>query len=82
MALTGRLTASIYSINQNQNGAFGSNGKTFNLPAALCEFYPETGSYNGVTTNSVILLLPTGLNQPPTKFYTDSTVAQIISAGT
>lgn len=51
------------------------------LPSLGVHVYPTTeqrGQAN-VTCNSVIELLPTGLNQVSTKFFTDRTVAQVLS---
>lgn len=89
MALTGRIIASIYRINQydlkNSSGAPASAGKSESLPSAMCLFYPVPGTTTvtaaGVTMNSIIELLPTGLNQQSTKYYTDSTVAQLQTNG-
>lgn len=88
MALTGgRIIASIYRINQydikNVLGTPATQGVIENLPGNLCRFYPAPANTtaNGVTMNAIIDLLPTGLNQPVTKYYTDSTVAQINTNG-
>lgn len=89
MALTGRIIASIYRKNQydlkSAIGAPATQGIDESFPGALCLFYPvpptNPVTANGVTMASIIELLPTGLNQPSTKFYTDSTVAQLQTNG-
>jgi hypothetical protein len=51
------------------------------LPSVGVHVFPTTqkrGQAN-VTCNSVIELLPTGLNQVSTKFFTDKTVAQVLA---
>ncbi len=51
------------------------------LPSLGVHVYPTTqqrGQAN-VTCNSVIELLPQGLNQVSTKFFTDKTVAQVLA---
>jgi len=82
MALTGRIVASIYRYNAYDipNAA---PGRTNSFPSAGCFFYqaPLGITSNGVTINSIIELLPTGLNVPSTKYYTDSTITQLNSNG-
>jgi hypothetical protein len=50
-------------------------------PSLGVHVYPTTQQrgQSNVTCNSVIELLPTGLNQVSTKFFTDKTVAQVLS---
>lgn len=80
-----QFAASIYRIDQNDlNSAPGIPailGRTHSFPSQGVRSYPlQAGvTANGVTMNSVIALLPTGLNQPEDKFYTDRTVAQIVT---
>ena len=81
MALTGRIIASIYGINGNAVGT--EQGLYNNLDKTQAYFYPAPAgtSFNSVTCNSVIVLLPTGLNQQATKLYTDATPAQLVTNG-
>lgn len=85
MAVTGgRITASIYRINGNDVSFAGvKTGRTYNWPNVGVQFYdlPPGVTANGFTMNAVIEVLPTGLNQPSTKYYTPSTAAQILSGG-
>ncbi len=76
-------TAYIYRIDSpggtTQIAAAGGQDNSF--PSASSRFYPNPGaSREGqaqVVCNAIIEVLPTGLVQPPTKFYTDSTVSQL-----
>lgn len=63
------------------NGAMGlSNG----FPSAGVRFYqaPLGQSVSGVVINSIIELLPTGLNKQPMKFYVTDSVATLHTAAT
>lgn len=81
MALTGRVIASIYGINGNAVGT--AQGMYNSFDKTQVYFYPAPSgtSFNGVTCNSVIVLLPTGLNQQGSKLYTDATPAQLVTNG-
>ena len=81
MALTSRIIASIYGINGNPVGT--NNGVYNSFPNTSAYFYPAPASttFNGVTCNSIIVLLPTGLNVNATKFYSDATTAQLVTNG-
>lgn len=81
MALTSRLVAYVYSVNGNATTLAGGNFNS--LPSNLCQFYaaPSGTTVNGVTMGSVILLLPSGLNQTKTTFLTDSTPTQLGTNG-
>lgn len=83
MALTGRIVASVYNYNGNDLPQAGLSGIANSFPSANAFFYPTPAgtTANGVTMNSVIQLLPTGLNVNGAKYLTDSTPAQITSAG-
>ncbi len=68
--------------NPNNNSVIplgGNNGALQSFPSAGTRFYPtEAGSaISGVTVNSVIVLLPTGLNTNPLKFYAVETVTAL-----
>lgn len=83
MALTARLTASIYGKNGQSIGT--TNGQTMNFPADLCYFYPapaSIGTYNGVVPKSVIVLLPTATKVQADQFYSVQTPAELVTAGT
>lgn len=90
MALAGRVIASIYRINQydlkNAAGGPATEGIPWNLPAALCllEPAPADTTANGVTMQSIITLLPSGLyqNGQAKKFYSADTVATLNTNGT
>lgn len=82
-----QFSASIYRINENDLKSAPSiaatQGVPHSFPSQGIRSYPiTTGTVtaNGVTMNSIIALLPTGLNQPEKKFYTPLTVAQIVTA--
>lgn len=81
MAATGRIVASIYSVGGNPT--VGTQGVTNSFPAAQVLFYQNnpTTTVGAVTMNSIIVLLPSGLNQTQTKYYTDSTTTQLASNG-
>lgn len=87
MALTGRIIASIYRIGQNDlknpAGTPAVQGISHSLPSAQCAFYalPAGTTANGVTMASIIELLPTGLNQPVKKYYTDSSISSLQTNG-
>lgn len=84
MALTGRIIASVYAINGVPYKEVGTvNGRTHSLPSADCVFYPAPAgeTAEGVTINSIIVLLPTGSRSTGTTYYTDSTVTQLQTNG-
>jgi hypothetical protein len=89
MALTGRVIFHAYRKNQydlkNAAGNPATQGVPRNLPAALCILSPAPASTtaNGVTMNSIIELLPTGLykNGQSTCYYSADTVATLNTNG-
>lgn len=83
MALTGRITASIYNRNGYDLPNAGVDGITENFPSNLTQFRATKAgtTANGVTMNSIIEILPTGLVVNPTTYLTDSTPAQLVSNG-
>ena len=81
MALTGRIIASIYGINGNAVGTAQGLYNSFDKTQAYFYPAPASTSFNGVTCNSVIVLLPTGLQTNGTKLYTDATTAQLVTNG-
>lgn len=89
-ALTNRIVFSAYRKNQfDLNSALGVpaiQGVSQNLPNALCNIYPAPANTiaNGVTMQSIIEELPTGLykNGQSTKYYTPTDIATLqTSAG-
>ena len=87
MALTGRVITSAYRKNQydlkSNIGAPALMGVPVNLPGALCLLTPAKSgtTANGVTMQSIIELLPTGLNQPSDFFYSADTVSTLNTNG-
>lgn len=83
MSLTGRVVASIYNRNGYDLAAAGVDGITENFPSQLTQFRAAKAgtTANGITMNSVIEILPTGLNVNPTIYLTDSTVTQLNTNG-
>ena len=86
MAGTGRIIASIYRYG---NYDFpGTTGRLNNFPSALVHMYPApagTVSAGNVTLQTIIELLPSGLqtpNDPNNKFYAAADVAAIQTAST
>lgn len=85
MAGTGRVIASIYRIGNYEFP--GATGRLNNLPGAMTQFYPAPAgiTVNGVTMQTVIELLPSGLQNPQVpdlKMYAAADVATIQSAST
>lgn len=84
--MANHFLASIYRINaQDLNKSTGipaTQGIPMSFPNQGVLFYPPVGTVvaNGVTMASVIEVLPTGLNQPSKKYYTDSSVATLNTA--
>ena len=77
---------SVYVYRRNQydlttpSGTPATNGVLFSLPTANLQVQPSTVVANGVQMNSLILIYPSGLNQPAEKLYSDATVAGLIAA--
>jgi hypothetical protein len=89
MALTGRVIFHGYRKNQydlkNLAGGPATQGISYNLPGALCSLRPveQATVANGVTMQSIIKLLPSGLyhNGQPTIYYSADTVATLNTNG-
>lgn len=89
MALTGRVIFHGYRKNQydlkTAAGIPATEGIPFNLPGALCQIRPveQATTANGVTMQSIIELLPTGLykNGQSTIYYSADTVATLNTNG-
>jgi hypothetical protein len=82
--MANHLSVFIYRRNQydlsNPNGTPATNGVRFSLPTANLQVQPSTVTANGVQMNSLILIYPSGLNQPAEKLYTNATVSALVSA--
>lgn len=79
------FTAYIYGVDSTYD-APQAGGQPNGFAPGMCHFYPApsgtTRGEAGVTCNAVIEVFATGLNQPSKKFYTASTVAQLITLAT
>ena len=82
--MANHLLVYVYRRNQydltNPNGTPAANGVQFSLPTVNLQVQPTTVVANGVQMNSLILMYPSGLNQPAEKLYSNATVAALISA--
>jgi hypothetical protein len=82
--MANHLSVYVYRRNQydltNPNGTPATSGVLFSLPTVDLQVQPTTVVANGVQMNSLILMYPSGLNQPAEKLYTNQTVAQLIAA--
>lgn len=70
---------SIYGINRDATGT--NNGSTMGFPSqhVLIRPVPTATTFNGVTVNSIIQLLPSGTKVGQDQYYSDRTVAQAIT---
>lgn len=75
------FAASIYRIGRNNVGTVQGSSSAFS-PATIRAYAAPAGTTGAgnVTMNSIIQVLPGGLNQQATLYYTPMTVAQIITA--
>jgi hypothetical protein len=82
--MANHLSVYVYRRNQydltNPNGTPATSGVLFSLPTVTLQVQPTTVVANGVQMNSLILMYPSGLNQPAEKLYSNATVAGLISA--
>ena len=82
--MANHLSVYVYRRNQydltNPNGTPATSGVLFSLPTVNLQVQPTTVVANGVQMNSLILMYPSGLNQPGEKLYTNATVAGLIAA--
>lgn len=82
--MANHLSVYVYRRNQydlsNPDGTPATNGVLFSLPTASLQVQPSTVVANGVQMNSLILMYPSGLNQPAEKLYSDATVAGLVAA--
>ncbi len=80
------VSVTAYQRNQyplkNADGTPATSGIVFGFPVDTFLAYPcpSGTTANGVTMNSIVEVLPTGLNQVSTYYYTTATVAQINTA--
>lgn len=75
---------------QLQASIYGADGYDWNKPMGVLRGFPTQGitiealttptAYSGVTCNSIINLLPTGLQVDPKKFYTPTAPDALITA--
>lgn len=81
-----QLAASIYRIDQNDlntgRGIPATQGISNSFPTQGIRMYPVSGTVtaNGVTMASIIALLPAGLNQPETLYYTPTAIGTLVTA--
>jgi hypothetical protein len=84
LKMANHLSVYVYRRNQydltNPNGTAATSGVLFSLPTANLQVQPSSVVANGVQMNSLILIYPSGLNQPAEKLYSDATVAGLIAA--
>ena len=82
--MANHLLVYVYRRNQydltNPDGTPALNGVQFSLPTVNLQVQPTTVIANGVQMNSLILMYPSGLNQPAEKLYSNATVAALITA--
>lgn len=82
--MANHLSVYVYRRNQydlnNPNGTPATSGVLFSLPTVGLQVQPTTVVANGVQMNSLILMYPSGLNQPAEKLYSDASVAGLITA--
>jgi len=82
--MANHLSVYVYRRNQydltNPNGTPATSGVLFSLPTANLQVQPSTVVANGVQMNSLILIYPSGLNQPAERLYSNATVAGLIAA--
>ena len=82
--MANHLSVYVYRRNQydltNPNGTPATSGVLFSLPTVDLQVQPTSVVANGVQMNSLILMYPSGLNQPAEKLYTNASVAGLISA--
>ena len=80
--MANHLSVYIYRRNQydlsNPNGTPATTGVLFSLPTANLQVQPSNVVANGVQMRSLILMYPSGLNQPAEKLYTDASVNELI----
>ena len=80
------VSITAYQRNQyallNPNGTPATSGIAYGFPVNTIAAYPAPANTvaNGVQMNSLILMYPSGLNQPAEKLYSDATVAALITA--
>jgi hypothetical protein len=76
MALSGRVIFSSYD-------GSNTNGRMKSLPSALTTFTAlnPAQTQGGITVNTMVELLPTGLNQKKMVYYTPSTTSDLQTNG-
>lgn len=83
MALTSRIVANVYGKNAYDISKGTAYGRKEYFANTGNIFYPAPidTTYMGVTVNSVIEVLPTGLVVDSDKYYCVETIAQLVSNG-
>ena len=80
------VSVTAYQRNQyalyNADGTPATSGIAYGFPVEGFLAYPcpSGTTANGVSMNTIVEVLPTGLNQTSTYYYTTATVAQINTA--
>lgn len=72
------VAASIYGQNKNDWGS--AHGTAMAFPGTGFIARPTTEVMSGVQMAAIIQVLPTGLTVDGTQYYTDSTVAELVTA--
>lgn len=83
MALTQRIVANVYGIDAydvSKGTAYGRKNY-FSNTGNLIYDAPINTTFMGVTVNSVIEVLPTGLQVDSKKYFAVETVAQLVTNG-
>lgn len=75
-----QLIASIYGSNQNDWNRTMGVTRGFPTQAITIEALSPSIAYSGVDCNSIITLLPTGLDTNGNKFYSPTDPATLITA--
>ena len=75
-----QLLASIYGFGSHSVGTAQGQLYSFPTQGILIRPAPASSSFNGVTVNSIIEVLPTGLNQPSKSYYAAATVSTLNTA--
>ena len=83
MSLTNRIVANVYGIDAYDVSKGVANGRKNYFPYVGTLIYdaPINTTYMGVTVNSVVELLPTGLQVDSKKYYCVETVATLVTNG-
>jgi len=75
-----QLTASIYGKNKNDWNRTAGVTRSFPTQGITIEALSPSVSYSGVACNTIITILPTGLNVNGDQYYTPTATATVITA--